>query len=221
MRRVDQIRLASYPRHAEAAVWAVAAAPALNTNHELLQQALAEKSQFQIPQDPLQQKIAILMATRADWQGSATELKLTLDLSDAPNQLSRKLKQVQEILQVQGIEISFPPRQEKGQLIRITTLNKAKEGWSSRSASRSAVDLPVGNVDCTLQTLTTVPTEIDRQIVSASENKEETITVPLQTDRQALMPADTGTAPPAESRGYVDCDGRADDVAQEWQQNAA
>lgn len=121
MGRVDQIHLAAYPRHAEAAVWAIAAAPALNTTPELLEQALEQKSELKIPQDPLLQKLATLLATRDAWQDTATKLKFELDFTGAPNHLSRKLKEVQAILLVQGIEVGFPRRQESGQVIRIAS----------------------------------------------------------------------------------------------------
>jgi hypothetical protein len=45
MGRVDQIQLASYPRNAEAAVWAIAACPALNVGEDSLQQSLEQSSQ--------------------------------------------------------------------------------------------------------------------------------------------------------------------------------
>jgi hypothetical protein len=146
MQRVDQVQLGSYPRNAQAAVWAIAASPALNVTPESLQQALAQKTQFQIPNEPLLQKLATLMANQEDWQGTATELRSELDLSDAPNHLSRKLKQVQTILQAQGIEISFPPRQENGQTIRITKAHKIRVEWNSRSEE----EFPVGSVDSTI-----------------------------------------------------------------------
>ena len=185
MSRVDQIHLESYPRNAEAAVWAIAASPALNTSPQSLQQALEQKSQFQIPKDPLLQKLATFMATQDHWQGTATQLKLELDLSDAPNHLSRKLKEVQETLQVEGIEVAFPPRQENGQLIRITNVHKTK----LQRTCPSAADRPVGSVDSTsIATAVTVLPKIDRQIVSAQQNKREMITVPPQPDRQAVLP---------------------------------
>jgi hypothetical protein len=187
MARVHQIDLASYPRHAGAAVWAIAASPALNISEESLQQALEQKSQFHIPKDPLLQKVATLMATREDWQGTATKLKVELDLAVAPNYLSRKLKDVKAILQDQGIEIAFPPRQANGQTIRITKVLKV--GCNSRSVA----DLPVDSVESTSMPATpmTVPHKIHRQIVSDGQNKEETMTL---ADRQAA----NGTAPPTE-----------------------
>jgi hypothetical protein len=215
MGRIDQIHANSYPRNAEAAVWAMAASSALNTSEEFLQQALAQQSQFQIPQDPLQQKLARLMVTRDDWHGTATKLKLELDLSDAPNHLSRKLKERQAILQAQGIEVVFPPRQENGQLIRISKVRKTKEAWTSRSAA----DFPVGSVDRT--SILTKPMaaglKIDRQIVSAEQDNGETIIVPPHPDRQAVMPAVTGStvamlteAYSAEMRGGAAHDAESD-----------
>jgi hypothetical protein len=164
MCRVDQIQLTSYSRNAEAVVWAVAAAPALNTTQESIQNALEQINQFQLPRDPLLQKLTTLMETREVWQGTATKLKSELDLSDAPNHLSRKLKEVQAPLQVQGIEIAFPPRQESGQTIRISKVNKTK----LESTSQSAADLPVGPDDPTsMRDTPTVPGRNYRQIVSA------------------------------------------------------
>jgi hypothetical protein len=186
MGRVDQIRLATYPRHADAAVWAIAAAPALNTTPESLQEVLAQKIQFHVPKDPLLQKLATLMAARDEWQGTATELKLELDLSDAPNHLSRKLKEVHAILHADGIEVAFLLRQEKGQLIRISKVDTIRVGWASGSAATSES----GCVDFLSKN--------DRQIVSAEQKPGETITDPSPLDRQDLMPAATGTAPPEE-----------------------
>lgn len=195
MGRVEQIHLTSYPSHAESAIWAIAAAPALNIPPESLHEALAQKRQFPIPKDPLQQKIAILLATREAWHGTATNLKLELDVADAPNHLSRKLKEIRGILQAEGIEISFPRRQENGQLVRITKLHEIRQGWTSRSAA----DLPVEHVDRTsILTAPTVAPQIEHQIVSAEENKRERITVPPPADRQALTPAGTAAAPPTE-----------------------
>jgi hypothetical protein len=188
MRRLDQIDLAAYPKNAEAALWAIAAAPALNITEESLQQALKQQSQFAIPKDPLVPKIAVLLASREDWQGTATKLKLELNLSIAPNHLSRQLKQVQPVLLEQGIEISFPPRQETGQLIRLSKVHKTKEVWTSGSAADSTVDSGLHFM--------IAPPKIDRQIVRTEQN--EIITLPLKPDRQALMPAATATAAPAE-----------------------
>jgi hypothetical protein len=196
MGRVDRIQLASYPKNAEAAVWVIAAAPALNTTEESLQQVLKQQSQFVIPKDPLVQKIAVLMASRDDWQGTATKLSVELNLSIAPNHLSRRLKKVQPILLDQGIEIAFPPRQVAGQLIRFTKVHKPNEV----SNSESAADIPVGTDDSgsRREPSMTVPPIIDRHIVRAEQNKEETITLRLQPDCQALLPAATATAAPAE-----------------------
>ena len=214
IRRVDQIRLTSYPRHAAAAVWAIAAAPALNTTQESLQQALSQTSQFAVPKDPLLEKLPMLLGTRDHWQGTATQLKLELDLSIAPNHLSRKLKEVQAILQAQGIEIAFPRRQESGQLIRIFKVHQAEVGLTSRSAG----DLPVDSVDATSATgasTMSAPQKIDRQIVSGEQSKEETIALPPQPDRQILMPAGKGAgeeepikvaAEPLDGRNSLDLD---------------
>jgi hypothetical protein len=67
-----------------------------------------------MPQDPLLQKIVTLMATRDDWRGAATKLRLELELATAPNHLSRALKELPSILLERGIEIAFPPRQQTG-----------------------------------------------------------------------------------------------------------
>jgi hypothetical protein len=129
-------------------MWAIAAATALNTTPEALQEALAQKNQFHIPTDPLPQKIAILMETREEWQGTATHLKLQLDLSDAPNHLSRKLKQVQAIMRQQGIDIAFPPHEKS--IVRSTALNqtKKKRRESSISIVRSSALIKPCNPYC-------------------------------------------------------------------------
>ena len=146
-RSEDQVELVRYPRHAEAAAWAIAASPALSITEDSLQQALEQKIQFQLRTDPLVQKLATLMATRESWQGNATQLKLELDLAAAPNHLSRKLKNVTPMLRDQGIDIAFPPRQENGQLICITHVHNEVGSSSQSGAADLSVDSVVGIVD--------------------------------------------------------------------------
>jgi hypothetical protein len=257
--QIDQMRLPSYPKHAAAAAWAIAAAPALNISEQSLQQALKQQSEIAISKDSLLQKVARLMATRDDWHGTATNLKLELDFSSAPNHLSRQLKEVQAILLVQGIEITFPPRREYGQLIRIAKLHKnnptdrppenpssdrqsdqnegdtiplppqpdrqtllpaaatgtatpaeSPPGSSNMEAwtSQSAVDLPVGNVDCTyMQGTPTTLAKMDRQIVSAEEPKEKPIKVAVeQHQTESVVLPEQSSNLPLDGRNFLDLD---------------
>jgi len=195
MARVDQVELAGYPRHAEAAAWAIAASPALSITEDSLQQALEPKIQFQLRTDPLVQKLATLMATRESWQGNATQLKLELDLAAAPNHLSRKLKNVTPMLRDQGIDIAFPPRQENGQLICITHVHK-EVGSSSQSGADLSVDSVVGIV-----APITVLAKIDRQIVSAEQNQG--MRQPTRPGAPADPPLESGTTDPKPAEGTI------------------
>jgi hypothetical protein len=151
----------------------------LNIPEESLQEALQQQSEFAHPRDPLVEKIVTLMATRDDWQGSATKLQLELDLSTAPNHLSRQLKEAQTRLNEEGIEIVFPPRQQIGQLIRLSKLHAITEG-------------PV-----------IMPPKIDHQIVISQENQAETMTLSAQTDRHTDTPAADTAASTEFSAGAV------------------
>ena len=119
LRRQPEIQLDAYPTNAAAAIWVIAAGPALNATPEALRQSLEQESEFAVPKDPLPAQIAALMETQKSWQGTATQLIEALKLKMAANQFSRRLKEVEELLQVQGIKLTFSQRSAARKLIQI------------------------------------------------------------------------------------------------------
>jgi hypothetical protein len=104
----SEIHLAAYPRLADAAVWAIAAAcPQSGVTREEMSQALLAPSTFQVPKDPLPNQIEALMSTRAEWKGTATQLAEDLNTDAAPNQLTRRLKEFIPFLASRSITIDF------------------------------------------------------------------------------------------------------------------
>ena len=205
MQREKEVRLTACPRNASAAIWAIAAFPQI-------QPALEERNEFALPKDPLIDKVVTLMAAQPAWQGTATKLALDLDLPVAANHLSRKLKEVTEILQAQGIGIVFPRRGNKGQTIRITKstspailpepdrhiVTNAAQATTPDPSTSEPVPLsprqPPPPIDA--ESGLTIHSEPDRHIVTPQQSKGEILPSPSQLNSPPTAPPDAKSIEP-------------------------
>jgi hypothetical protein len=106
------------PRMADYYRWALAVTKALGRKPEEFQQAYQQNrdriAQDSIEQEPLAAAVSALVATNGSWEGTCSELHTALvhrfdsrQLPKAPNQLSRKLKDVAGTLDKVGIVIGW------------------------------------------------------------------------------------------------------------------
>ena len=134
--RVPDIHLTEAPRLADALLWAMAAAPALDCTEQELRQALLPP-----PADLLLQSIQTLLAQTPTWTGPTTTLFQLLPpsvRSKCPQELSRQLRNRIDSLAAAGITLNFT-RSTCG--ARLIVLQRSPFDASFESVSKTASKL--------------------------------------------------------------------------------
>lgn len=142
LRNLDKVELEELPRMADFAVWLAAAEEALPWEPGAFMEAYAgnraEADEGALDNDPVAVAVRDLMADRAEWGGTATELYTAIaELVDedvrrsrawpsAPNSLSNRMKRIAPSLREAGIEYG-DERAPGGSRTRRKSLKKTPE----------------------------------------------------------------------------------------------
>ncbi len=127
LRRLDCVRLPAPPRFADAAAWAVAAAPALGATEDSMLAALFPSVSFGAHDHPVVEALCLLMKDRAYWSGSASELQALPHPPDHPlwpsnpSLFSRRLKELRAPLSDRGLQVTFCRSHGGRRLITLET----------------------------------------------------------------------------------------------------
>ncbi len=140
LRNIDAVKLPSYPRMADFAMWVTAAEPALGwtpgTFVEVYRQNIHEVTSLTLDADLLGTAVSVFMEDKTVWEGTATELLDALEANadertkkargwpKAAHVLSGKLRLSATALRTHGSEVTFSQRTGKQKLIRLENVGK-------------------------------------------------------------------------------------------------
>jgi hypothetical protein len=156
IKRLPETRLPKLPRMADFALWATACETALWPAGTFLSAYCGNRDEVVdgvIDADPIAAAVRVVMATRTDWTGTASDLQGPLAEAagervakaktwpDSPRALAGRLRRAATFLRRIGIEISFTKeKRARTRIIRITTepLSPTPENAGTQPSAPSA-----------------------------------------------------------------------------------
>lgn len=183
LRNIDTVKLDSYPRMADFAMWVTASEQALvwtpGTFLEAYRRNIHDVTSLTLDADLVGTAVNIFMEDKKEkeWSGTATELLNALEGTvderttkakgwpKAAHSLSGKLKRSATALRIHGVSVTFPPRGGKQRLIRLERV--VEQSVTSVIGEGKSIYHPdiISDLEVTLST--------DKSVTGASHGLEE------------------------------------------------
>ena len=181
LRNIDTVKLDSYPRMADFAMWVTASEQALGwipgTFLEAYRRNIHDVTSLTLDADLVGTAVNIFMEGKKEWSGTATELLNALEGTvderttkakgwpKAAHSLSGKLKRSATALRMHGISVTFPQRTSRQKLIRLERVaEKSVTSVIGEGKSIYHADI-ISDLEVTLST--------DKSVTGASHGLEE------------------------------------------------